>query len=263
MTHRPRKRFGQNFLQDPGVLQRITHAIHPKEGERIVEIGPGMGALTTYLLEQVPHLYAVELDRDLITLLQQRFTPAQLTLTQGDALQFDFCSLAEPSSPLRLIGNLPYNISTPLLFHLFENKGCITDMHFMLQQEVVARMEAPPGSKTYGRLSIMTQYHCAVERLFGVPPEAFNPPPKVESAIVRLRPHRAPPVEVTCFTTLQQVVTQAFSQRRKTIRNTLKKLVTAAQLESLGIDPTIRPEQLDLATYARISNLISATAEPQ
>ncbi len=256
LTHRPRKRFGQNFLHDQGVLHRIDQAIRPKPADQIVEIGPGLGALSQYLIAGAGEINAVELDRDLIEPLSERFGE-QITLHNSDALKFDFCSLAPEGEKLRIIGNLPYNISTPLLFHLFEQRECIEDMHFMLQQEVVDRIVAAPGSKSYGRLSIMAQYYCQTESLFHVPPGAFNPPPKVHSAIIRLIPHANHPVEVKDFKQFEAVIRQAFSQRRKTIRNTLKKLITAEELTALGIDPTMRPEQLNIEQFAKISNAIT------
>jgi 16S rRNA (adenine1518-N6/adenine1519-N6)-dimethyltransferase len=259
VTHKPRKRFGQNFLHDQGVLHKIAHAIQPRPVDHIVEIGPGLGALTQDRIEGAGQIDAVELDRDLIEPLTSRFG-AQLTLHNTDALKFDFCSLAGPGEQLRIIGNLPYNISTPILFRLFEQRACIRDMHFMLQQEVVERIAAPPGSKSYGRLSIMAQYYCQAESLFHVPPGAFNPPPKVHSAIIRLTPHLAPPVTVADHKLFEDVVRQAFSQRRKTLRNTLKKLISAEQLIELGIDPVERPEQITIEQYARISNLLNSTS---
>ncbi|MDH3354707.1 MAG: 16S rRNA (adenine(1518)-N(6)/adenine(1519)-N(6))-dimethyltransferase RsmA [Chromatiales bacterium] len=257
-THRPRKRFGQNFLHDHSILQRIDHAIRPKPTDQIVEIGPGLGALTQYLIEGSGQIDAVELDRDLIEPLERRFG-SKLTLHNSDALKFDFCSLRKEGEKLRIIGNLPYNISTPILFRLFEQRACIKDMYFMLQQEVVQRIAAPPGSKSYGRLSIMAQYYCKTENLFHVPPEAFNPPPKVHSAIIRLTPHLHPPVEVTDLKQFEDIVRQAFSQRRKTLRNTLKKLISAEQLIELGVNPTERPEQITIEQYALISNQITRT----
>ena len=258
MSHQPRKRFGQNFLHDQSVLQRIDHAIRPKPTDHIVEIGPGLGALTQYLIEGAGQIIAVELDRDLIEPLTTRFG-SQLTLHNTDALKFDFCSLASEGEKLRIIGNLPYNISTPILFKLFEQRACIKDMHFMLQQEVVVRIAAVPGSKSYGRLSIMAQYYCQAESLFHVPPGAFNPPPKVHSAIIRLTPHSHPSVEVTDLKQFENVVRQAFSQRRKTLRNTLKKLISAEQIIELDVDHTLRPEQITIEQYAKISNQITKT----
>lgn len=256
MNHRPRKRFGQNFLHDQGILQRIDQAIRPRPTDQIVEIGPGLGALSQYLIDGAGKVEAVEIDRDLIEPLEKRFGE-KISIHNTDALKFDFCSLAENGEKLRIIGNLPYNISTPLMFRLFEQKSCIEDMHFMLQQEVVNRLVATPGNKNYGRLSIMAQYYCHAESLFHVPPEAFNPPPKVHSAIIRLIPHSEPKVAVTDLNLFEGVIRQAFSQRRKTIRNSLKKMIAAETLTELGIDPTIRPEQLGIEQYAQISNAIS------
>ncbi len=257
VTHRPRKRFGQNFLHDQGVLQKIDQAIRPKAGEQIVEIGPGLGALSQFLIDGCGQIDAVEIDRDLIEPLKNRFGE-KISIHNVDALKFDFCALAPTDKKLRVIGNLPYNISTPLMFRLFAQKECIKDMHFMLQQEVVERLVAAPGTKNYGRLSIMAQYYCQTESLFHVPPGAFNPPPKVHSAIIRLTPHSRPQVEVKDLQQFEGVIRQAFSQRRKTIRNTLKKFITAEQLTELGIDPTIRPEQLNIEQFAKISNAIVA-----
>ena len=255
MNHRPRKRFGQNFLHDQGILQKIDHAIRSKLTDHIVEIGPGLGALSERLIDGAGKIDAVELDRDLIEPLKMKFGE-KITIYNTDALKFDFCSLASEGEKLRVIGNLPYNISSPLLFKLFEQRACIEDMYFMLQQEVVERIAAAPGSKSYGRLSIMAQYYCQAESLFHVPPEAFYPPPKVHSAIIRLVPHPHPPVEVNDLKVFEGVIRQAFSQRRKTIRNTLKKLITAEQLSELGVDPKIRPEQIAIEHFARISNAI-------
>lgn len=258
MTHRARKRFGQNFLHDPHIIQAIVAAIHPQAGDRLVEIGPGMGALTGPLLERVARLDVVELDRDLIPLLQQRFAGHDgLSIHQTDALQFDFCRLADEGEKLRVIGNLPYNISTPLIFHLLEQSSCIHDMHFMLQKEVVERLAAGPGSGAYGRLGIMVQLHCQVEQLFSVPPGAFNPAPKVESAVVRLTPWVSPPVRVENPTVFANLVHKAFMQRRKTLRNNLKGMVDAVTLEGLGIDPGRRPETLSLAEFAVITQAIT------
>jgi 16S rRNA (adenine1518-N6/adenine1519-N6)-dimethyltransferase len=254
--HRPRKRFGQNFLHDPGVIQRIVQAIAPRPGEHIVEIGPGQGALTRRVLDHIGHLDAVELDRDLVPRLEREFG-SRLTLHQQDALKFDFCTLVAEGERLRVIGNLPYNISTPLLFHLMEGRHCIQDMHFMLQKEVVERLAAEPGSKAYGRLGIMVQYYCRVEKLFIVPPGAFHPPPKVDSAIVRLVPHHQPPVAVSAVADLSQLVAQAFSQRRKTLRNTLKGLLTEEDIRACDVDPQLRPEQLSLSEYAALANRYS------
>jgi len=258
MEHRPRKRFGQNFLHDPGVIHGIVAAIHPQTGEHLVEIGPGMGALTEPLMERIGQMDVVELDRDLIPGLRTLFAvQGGLTVHQHDALKFDFCALAKEGEKLRVVGNLPYNISTPLIFHLLAQSHCIRDMHFMLQQEVVDRLAAAPGCGDYGRLSIMVQYRCRVEKLFTVPPGAFNPPPKVYSAIVRLTPYEEPPVKVRNEAVLERLVTQAFSQRRKTLRNNLKKMIDAATIESLGIDPGRRPETLSLEEFARLADAVA------
>jgi len=254
-THRPRKRFGQNFLQDTSVVARIVATIAPRKGERLVEIGPGEGALTGPLLEAAGTLTAVELDRDLVARLRVRFPPGSgLKLIEGDALTFDFRTLAS-DGPLRLVGNLPYNISTPLLFHLFDQHAAIADMHFMLQKEVVDRLAATPGSKTYGRLSVMAQYACVVTPLLAVPPGAFRPPPKVDSTVVRLVPHATPPVEVNDPACLRTLVTAAFAQRRKTLRNTLRELLEADAMRAAGIDPGRRAETLSLAEFALLANL--------
>ncbi|QKT04358.1 16S rRNA (adenine(1518)-N(6)/adenine(1519)-N(6))-dimethyltransferase RsmA [Ectothiorhodospiraceae bacterium 2226] len=255
MAHRARKRFGQNFLHDPGIIGRIVQAIDPRPGQRMVEIGPGLGALTRHLLPALERLDVVELDRDLIPLLQEACGAlGELQVHNVDALKFDFCSLG---APLRVVGNLPYNISTPLLFHLLEQRACVADMHFMLQKEVVDRLAARPGEPAYGRLGIMVQYHCAVERLFTVGPGAFHPAPKVDSAVVRLTPHAVPPVRVQDPQALQQVVRQAFSQRRKTLRNALKGLLDAADLEAAAIPPGERPERIGLEGYARLADRLS------
>lgn len=256
MTHTPRKRFGQNFLHDHNIIYNIISSIQAKPGQHWVEIGPGQGALTEPLLNEGVRLEVVELDRDLVMLLKQKFKQyPNLQIHSADALRFDFSALAEKDTKLRVIGNLPYNISTPLMFHLLDSAYCIEDMHFMLQKEVVDRICAAPGSKKYGRLSVMMQYYCATELLFDVPPESFDPAPQVMSAIVRLVPHRQPPVEVNDITKLNRVVTQAFSQRRKTLRNSLKKLIAEEDIVALNIDPTLRAENISLAEFAQLSNL--------
>ena len=251
MNHAPRKRFGQNFLKDDLILQRMVAAIHPKPPEHLVEIGPGLGALTQGLLKEGVRLDAIELDRDLVTHLQRRFQGVEgFRLHSADALRFDFTPLMGESR-LRVVGNLPYNISTPLIFHLLEQGPVIADMHFMLQREVVDRLCAEAGEGAYGRLSIMTRYYCRAIKLFEVPPESFDPPPKVMSAIVRLVPHERPPVEVDPKR-LGRLVTAAFSQRRKTLRNALKGWCEVGALEAASIDPGARPETLSLKDYARI-----------
>ena len=257
MTHSPRKRFGQNFLHDHNIINNIISSLEAKAGEHWVEIGPGLGALTEPLLKVGIRLDVVELDRDLVALLKDKFRQQNnLQIHSADALKFDFSALAENNEKLRIIGNLPYNISTPLMFHLLDNASCIEDMHFMLQKEVVDRICATPGSKKYGRLSVMMQYYCATELLFDVPPESFDPVPKVMSAIVRLIPHQQLPVEVNDIKTLNRVVIQAFSQRRKTLRNSLKKLIDEDAIIALNIDPTLRAEALSLADFAKLSNLL-------
>jgi 16S rRNA (adenine1518-N6/adenine1519-N6)-dimethyltransferase len=257
MTHTPRKRFGQNFLHDHNIIYNILSSLQAKPDEHWVEIGPGMGALTEPLLNLGLRLDVVELDRDLVSLLKDKFKQhANLEIFSADALRFDFSALVKNNEKLRIIGNLPYNISTPLMFHLLDNAQCIDDMHFMLQKEVVDRICAVPGSKKYGRLSVMMQYYCATELLFDVPPESFDPAPKVMSAIVRLVPHQQPPVEVNDIKMLNRVVVQAFSQRRKTLRNSLKKLIEEDAIIALNIDPTLRAEALSLADFAKLSNLL-------
>ncbi len=256
MNHRPRKRFGQNFLHDQNVIRGIVAAIHPQTGERLVEIGPGLGALTEPLLTALGEMDVVELDRDLVPRLQQQFaTQGTLHIHNADALKFDFCSLRQTGDEkLRVVGNLPYNISTPLIFHLLDQSPCIHDMHFMLQKEVVQRLAAKPGGDDYGRLSVMVQYRCEVEKLFTVPPGAFNPPPKVDSAIVRLIPYATPPYPANDEKFFSRLVNQAFSQRRKTLRNNMKGLLDATAIEALGIDPGCRPETLTLEQFVALAN---------
>ncbi len=256
-THKARKRFGQNFLQDHNIIYQILANIQASSGEHWVEIGPGLGAITEPLLQQQVQLDVVELDRDLVKVLQEKFAEYEnFNIHSADALNFDFSALANKDSAIRVIGNLPYNISTPLLFHLLESSNCIEDMHFMLQKEVVDRICAEPGSKKYGRLSVMIQYYCMAELIFDVPPESFDPIPKVMSSIVRLTPYQQPIVEVKDIATLNTVVTTAFSQRRKTIRNSLKKLFSEQQISDLDIDPGLRAESLSLQEFARLSNLL-------
>ena len=260
MNHLPRarKRFGQNFLRDPGIIRKIVRSIAPRPGDALVEIGPGTGALTEELLATGVPLTAVELDRDLISGLRVQFFNQPLTLVEGDALRTDFRSLLpEGSSRLRVVGNLPYNISTPLLFHLLEQREIIGDMHFMLQWEVVERLAASPGCSDYGRLSVMTQYHCRVEPLFQVPPESFVPRPKVMSGVVRLTPHDALPYPARDTRVLNAVVREAFGQRRKTLRNALRERVDDATFERLGIDPTRRPETLSVQEFVMLADAVT------
>lgn len=257
--HKARKRFGQNFLHDMNIIDKIVRAIRPIEGDNIVEIGPGMGAMTEPVLEACGALNVVELDRDLIPILRTKFfNYPDFHIHEGDALQYDFTQLVKDEKPLRIIGNLPYNISTPLIFHLlsYTEEKLVSDMHFMLQKEVVDRLAAGPGTSDYGRLGIMAQYWCKVEPLFIVGPGAFNPPPKVDSAIVRLTPHDALPFPAKNVPTLQHVVRQAFSMRRKTLRNTLKTLISADNIAALGIDAGLRPERLSLEQYVQIADFV-------
>lgn len=256
MSHIARKRFGQNFLHDQSVISQIIASVHAQANEHWVEIGPGQGALTVPLLKQGLKLEVVELDRDLVALLEQKLGHyPQLTIHSADALRFDFASLAAQGEKLRVIGNLPYNISTPLMFHLLTNSACFQDMHFMLQREVVERICAEPGSKDYGRLSVMMQYYCQPSCLFLVAPESFHPVPKVTSAIIRLIPHQQPPVNASPIK-LNRIVTEAFAQRRKTLRNSLKKLITEQQIEAVNIDPNCRAETLSLADFAALSGYL-------
>jgi 16S rRNA (adenine1518-N6/adenine1519-N6)-dimethyltransferase len=249
---KPRKRFGQHFLHDQNVIARIVQAIRPQPDDRLIEIGPGRGAITLPILSQVSELEIIEIDRDLVAWWQTQQFP-NLVIHACDALKVDYCEIGDGKTrKLRIIGNLPYNISTPLLFHLFTYLDCIEDMHFMLQKEVVDRMCAAAGDADYGRLSVMVQFYCEVTKLFDVGAGAFNPPPRVESSVVRLRPRRMEslPGEPE---RLQQVVARAFSQRRKTLRNSLKTWFSAEQLQALSIDPGQRPEQLELAAFIKLA----------
>lgn len=252
--HRPRKRFGQHFLHDQNVINRIINAIHPAPGQTIVEIGPGLGALTLPLLERIGELHVVELDRDLAKNISDRCRNIGiLHMHCADVMEFDFCKLAEKR--IGVIGNLPYNISTPLIFRLLDQLECISDMVFMLQEEVVDRMNADPGTRTYGRLSVMVQSRCRVQKLFHVGPGAFNPPPKVESAIVKLEPHNNPVTNIKNQNAFKIIVRESFNQRRKTLRNALRNFIDTKQIESLGIDPGLRPEQLTIQQFASLANL--------
>jgi len=254
MKHIPRKRFGQNFLTDDLVLNDIIRTINPQPQDAMVEIGPGLAAMTRLLLQGVAELHVVELDRDLVTRLQKQFDPAKLHVHAGDALKFDFTQIPVPAGQkLRIVGNLPYNISSPLLFHLAEIAPHVQDQHFMLQKEVVERMVAEPGSKAFGRLSVMLQWRYHMDLMFIVPPTAFDPPPKVDSAIVRMIPKENP---LACdLDKLQATVTKAFSQRRKVIRNCVAGMFTEAQLIEAGIDPQLRPEAIGLEQYVALANL--------
>ena len=258
MKHIAKKRFGQNFLTDQGVITSLIEAINPQIGQTIVEIGPGLGALTKPLLAQIPHLHVVEIDRDIVAWMQAEYakpayTSNTITIHNVDALKFQFTSLGEN---LRVTGNLPYNISTPILFHLLNNLSQISDMHFMLQKEVVERMVALPSTPAYGRLSVMLQYHLAMEYLITVPPEAFEPAPKVESAFVRCVPHTTLPHIAKNEALFAKVVLSAFGQRRKTLRNTLKGLLDDAGFATLNINPQLRAENLSVAQFVSISNYL-------
>lgn len=249
MKHQARKRFGQNFLQDTHIINAIIRCIHAQPHDRIIEIGPGLGALTQPLLGQVDRLIAIEIDRDLYAHLQSIPKRGQLELINADVLKVDFSAFG---NQLRIIGNLPYNISTPLLIRLLQITPQIEDMHFMLQKEVVQRLAASPGSKTYGRLSVMAQYYCEVTELIHVPPSAFHPQPKVDSAIVRLTPFKTAQYPQVDFFHLEQLVATAFSMRRKTIANNLKSIISASDLVNLNIDPQWRPEQISVIQYVNI-----------
>ncbi|MGP9644413.1 16S rRNA (adenine(1518)-N(6)/adenine(1519)-N(6))-dimethyltransferase RsmA [Halomonas sp. AOP30-A1-24] len=261
--HRARKRFGQNFLRDLGIISRIVRSIGPREGDRLVEIGPGQGALTAPLLEAAGKLEVIELDRDLIPGLRvQFFNYPDFIIHEGDALKFDFAALKGDGPALRVVGNLPYNISTPLIVHLLTAGNAVADMHFMLQKEVVERLAAQPGGTDWGRLSVMAQYYCHVDQLFIVPPEAFVPRPNVDSAIVRLTPHASFPHVADDPALLFELVKLAFGQRRKTLRNNFKGRVSPETLEALGIDPTRRPQTLTVAEYVTIANRVAADERP-
>ena len=247
---RARKRFGQNFLHDQNLIRKIVRAINPQPNQHIVEIGPGRGAITDLVLQSGCKLDVIEIDRDLAQQLRVRHP--DLNVIEADVLKFDFNSI-ERAGPVRVIGNLPYNISTPLLFKLFKDANMILDMHFMLQLEVVDRMTAAHSTSDYGRLSVMSQYYCSSEKLFSVPPDAFVPQPKVMSAIIRLAPKTESKLE-TNVPMLEKVVLQVFSMRRKTIRNALKGIVTEDEIRGLGLDPRSRPENLSLENYAAIAS---------
>ena len=254
MRHNPRKRFGQNFLVDQHIIAQIVAEIYPQKSDRIIEIGPGLGALTRPLLQALDHLHVIEIDRDIVSQLNQVFAQEELTIHAADALKFDFSALG---SKLRIVGNLPYNISTPLLFHLSQFAEHILDMHFMLQKEVVDRMVGSPATADYGRLSVMLQYRFDMEYVFSVPAESFRPVPKVESAIVRMTPRDSSARIVKDEALFSQIVTAAFSQRRKTLRNTLQQHLTAADFSALGIDSGLRAENLSVEEFAAIANFLS------
>ena len=249
--HVARKRFGQNFLVDHAIIGAIVSAIDPRRGDTMVEIGPGLGAITEPLLARLDHLHVVEIDRDLIACLKRQHARERMTIHEGDALAFDFATIG---TDLRLVGNLPYNISTPLLFHLAGYAGSVRDMHFMLQREVVERMVAAPGESDFSRMSVMLQYRFHIEWLIDVPPESFDPPPRVRSAVVRLIPRDVSELNAQDPGKLAMVVQAAFSQRRKMLRNTLKGILGDAVFAELGIVPTRRAEDITVADYVRIAN---------
>lgn len=264
LGHTARKRFGQNFLHDTHVIQNIVATICPQKDQFLLEIGPGLGALTEPVAEQIDRLTVLELDRDLAERLRHHpFLHQKLNVIETDAMQFDFAQLyaseklAEEQQKIRVFGNLPYNISTPLMFHLFRFCDIIQDMHFMLQKEVVKRLCAAPNSKAYGRLTIMTQYFCQVMPVLEVPPSAFKPAPKVDSAVVRLIPHQQLPHAVKDLYWLNRVTAQAFNQRRKTLRNALSTLISPENLTALSIDLNARAENLSIADYARLADWLA------
>lgn len=257
MTHKPLKHFGQHFLNNPKYLEKILTALNPTQEDLLVEIGAGMGALTKKVLPYCTKLHVVEIDKRFIEYLTSHFDPKKLIVHNANALKFDFATLQKTKQSLRVFGNLPYNISTPLLFHLLTFKDIISDMLFLLQSEVVHRIVAQPGNKTYGRLSVMAQYHCQAQALFDVPPKAFNPPPKVNSSVVKLIPHPVIKEPTINYALFEKVVNVAFQQRRKIIRNSLHSLVQESVLINIGIDPMLRPERLSVLDYVKISNAIA------
>lgn len=258
MSHQAKKRFGQNFLVDEQIIGDIISAIRPEPEDNMVEIGPGLGALTRPLLKKLDHLHVVEIDRDIIARLQQDYPQdnlkSKLTIHAGDALKFDIATLP---APLRIVGNLPYNISSPLLFHFATYAGRILDMHFMLQNEVVERMVADPSTSAYGRLSVMLQYRFRMEKLLDVPPESFRPAPKVDSAIVRMIPLPAGEIEVRNEKLFAAIVRTAFGQRRKTLRNTMKGYLSEQDFEKLGVNAQLRAENLVVADFIKVANYLN------
>lgn len=254
--HKARKRFGQNFLHDQNIIGKIVQALNPKPDDRLIEIGPGLGALSKPVLQRSGKLTCIELDRNVIPILQQELAGVgELNLLNRDVLTVDFTELAA-GAPIRVFGNLPYNISTPLIFHLCQHLPVITDMLFMLQKEVVERMAAGPDDDAYGRLSVMLQYYCDVSYLFTVPPGAFRPAPKVQSAIVRLLPHRTRALRPDQEVRFASLVSLAFNARRKTLRNVWRDAVTEAQFAAANIAPGLRPENLALADYLRLTRTL-------
>jgi 16S rRNA (adenine1518-N6/adenine1519-N6)-dimethyltransferase len=256
VSHQARKRFGQHFLTSTDIIEKIVSAIAPQEGETIVEIGPGHAAITAPLADSATTLHAIEFDRDLIANLRRQFQGrGNVIIHEADALQFDFSTLGDE---LRIVGNLPYNISTPLLFHLLTFKNIVTDMHFMLQKEVVDRMSATPGSKNYGRLTIMLGCQLEIVPLFDVAPDAFTPPPRVMSSVVRMRPLAQDQFDIQDPQQLEQIVRQAFSKRRKTLRNALQGLASESDIEAAGLEPGKRPEQIPVDGWIGLANLLAS-----
>lgn len=258
--HRARKRFGQNFLHDTAIIQALVSCIAPQADDHMVEIGPGKGALTEQLQPYVKTLDTIEIDRDLIALLHEKFNhKTNMQMHQGDVLDFDFSRLIKDNEPLRVVGNLPYNITTPLLFHLFSYGDAIRDIMVMLQKEVVLRLVAPVGDHHYGRLSVMAQYFCDMHALLEIPPEAFSPQPKVDSAFLQLIPKK-PIVEAQSLDNLRRVVTEAFNQRRKTLANALQNVIPSDGLKRLDINPQLRPQALSVSEFVTISNALEPTS---
>ncbi len=254
MRHQPRKRFGQNFLQKQEVIDDILHAIGPRPDDLMVEIGPGLGALTQPLAKALKQLHVIELDRDIVKTLREKYDGGNVVIHEGDALKFDFTSLG---TNLRVVGNLPYNISTPLLFHLTGQIDCVRDIHAMLQKEVVERMVAAPDTSAYGRLSVALQYRFEMEKVLDVGPEAFFPQPKVQSAVIRMLPRAQPELAATDEALFARIVTTAFSQRRKTLRNTLRNVLEPADFEALGIDANARAETISVSDFVRMANWVA------
>ncbi|MGV3582313.1 MAG: 16S rRNA (adenine(1518)-N(6)/adenine(1519)-N(6))-dimethyltransferase RsmA [Methylophilus sp.] len=254
MKHLAKKRFGQNFLTDKAIINSLIEAISPQPDDLMVEIGPGLGALTQPLLTKLNHLHVVEIDRDIIQWMQSFYPTDKISIHNSDVLKFDFTQIGQR---IRIVGNLPYNISSPILFHLLENTKQIIDMHFMLQKEVVERMVALPSTPEYGRLSVMLQYRLKMEYLITVPPEAFEPAPKVESAFVRCIPHQTLPYPAKDEALFAKVVLAAFGQRRKTLRNTLKALLDDEGFLKLNIDSQLRAENLSVSQFVAIANFLA------
>ena len=254
MKHVAKKKFGQNFLKDSSIIHAIIQSIQPLQDDLLVEVGPGLGALTKPLLEKTKHLFAIELDRDIVNWMQNQYSKNNITIFNEDVLNFNFHQF---DKKIRIVGNLPYNISTPILFKCIEDIKIITDLHFMLQKEVVDRMIAAPSSSEYGRLSVMLQYYFALEHLVHVPKESFDPEPKVESSFVRLIPYDHYPFVANNIDQFGKIVKEAFSQRRKTIRNTLKNFMNANDFENIDINPQLRAENLSVSDFVKISNYLS------